>query len=117
LNLSLQIGKGLAIEIFGNFNSPRTSAQGKTPSWSSYNLAMRKKLFQDKASIAFTASNPFDQYINQETSLQGDNFVLHSTRKIAFRSFGFNFTYKFGKMKFRNEREDDNNNLMNGPGF
>jgi hypothetical protein len=53
----------------------------------------------------------------QKTDLAGDGFSLTSTRKIAFRSFGINFTYKFGKMKFLNEREDQNNNQMNDPGF
>jgi hypothetical protein len=117
LNASWQILKSLAFEVFGNFNSARTSAQGKMPSWSSYNLAIRKKIFHDKGSIAISASNPFNQYVNQKTDLTGANFTVTSTRKIAFRSFGINFTYKFGKMKFRNDREEDNNNLMNPPGF
>jgi ferric enterobactin receptor len=117
LNVSIQILKSLALEIFGNFNSPRTSAQGKMPSWTTYNLAIRKKIFHEKGSIAFTTSNPFNEYVNQETNLAGENFVFNSTRKIAFRSFGINFTYKFGGMKFRNEREEENNNLMNPPGF
>jgi hypothetical protein len=52
-----------------------------------------------------------------KTDLAGEDFTLTSTRKIAFRSFGINFTYKFGKLKFQNEREEENNNLMNPPGF
>jgi hypothetical protein len=87
------------------------------PSWTTYNLAIRKKIFHERGSIAFTTSNPFNEYVNQETNLAGENFVFNSTRKIAFRSFGINFTYKFGRMKFRNEREEENNNLMNPPGF
>jgi outer membrane receptor protein involved in Fe transport len=117
LNASWQILKSLAIEVFGNFNSARTSAQGKMPSWSSYNFAVRKKIFHDKGSIALTCANLFNQYVIQKTDLAGDGFSLTSTRKIAFRSFGINFTYKFGKMKFLNEREDQNNNQMNDPGF
>jgi len=117
LNASWQILKSLALEVFGNFNSARTSAQGKVPSWSSYNFAIRKMILHDKGSIAFTTSNPFNEFVYQKTDLTGTNFTVNSTRKIAFRSFGINFTYKFGKMKFRNEREEDNNNLMNGPGF
>jgi outer membrane receptor protein involved in Fe transport len=116
LNASWQILKSLAFEVFGNFNSPRTSIQGKTPSFSSYSLAIRQKLFHDKASIAFTASNPFNTYIYQKTSLTGENFTVNSTRKVAFQSFGINFTYKFGKMKFKGEREQDNN-LMEPQGF
>jgi outer membrane receptor for ferrienterochelin and colicin len=117
LNASWQILKSLALEVFGNFNSARTSAQGKVPSWSFYNIAIRKKIFNDKASIAVTASNLFSEYLTQKTDLRGDNFTISSTRKIAIRSFGINFTYKFGKLNFRNEHEEDNNNLMNGLGF
>ena len=117
LNVSWQIIKSLALEVFGNFNSARTAVQGKVPSWSSYSFAIRKKFFSDNASIAFTTNNPFNEYVIQKTSLTGQNFTLYSTRKIAFRSFGLNLTYKFGKMKFKSEREEDNNNMMNGPGF
>jgi len=113
LNISWQIIKTLAIEAFGNFNSARTAVQGKLPSWSSYSLAIRQKLFHDKASIAFTANNAFNEYVIQKTNLTGTNFSLVSTRKVAFQSFGLNLTYKFGKMKFQNAKEDENNNLMN----
>lgn len=116
LNASWQIIKTLALEVFGNFNSARTTAQGKNPSWSSYSFAIRQKLFKDKGSIAFTTSNPFSEFVYQKSDLTGQNFTTTSTRRIAFRSFGINFTYKFGKMKFRNEREQDNN-MMEGPGF
>ena len=116
LNASWQIIKDLAFEVFGNFNSPRTTVQGKMPSFTSYSLAIRKQFFHQKGSIAFTTSNPFSKYVYQKTDLTGDNFTTTSTRKVAFRSFGLNFTYKFGKMKFRNEREEDNN-LMNPQGM
>jgi outer membrane receptor protein involved in Fe transport len=117
LNISCQILKTLALEVFGNFNSARTAVQGKLPSWSSYSLAIRQKLFHDKASVAITANNAFNEYVIMKTNLTGQNFTLTSTRKIAFQSFGINLTYKFGKMKFQNVREDENNNPMNNPGF
>jgi len=116
LNFSYQILKSLALEIFGNFNSARTAVQGKVPSWTSYSFAIRKKLFHDNASIAFTTNNPFDEYVIQKTSLTGQT----SPSTVPANSLPLlriNLTYKFGKMKFRNEREDENNNLMNGPGF
>jgi len=117
LNASWQILKSLALEVFGNFNSARTAVQGKLPSWSSYSFAIRQKLFHDKASIALTTSNPFNEYVIMKTNLAGEGFTLTSTRKVAFRSFGINLTYKFGKMKFQNASEDENNNLLNGQGF
>jgi outer membrane receptor protein involved in Fe transport len=117
LNVTCQILKTLAFEAFGNFNSARTAVQGKLPSWSSYSLAIRQKLFHDKASIAFTANNAFNEYVIMKTNLTGENFTLTSTRKIAFQSFGINLTYKFGKMKFESVREEENSNPLNGPGF
>lgn len=117
MNISWQIQKTLALELFGNFNSARTAVQGKYPAWTSYSLAIREKLFHDKASIALTANNPFNEYVILKTNLAGENFMLTSTRKIAFQSFGLNLTYKFGKMKFESVREEENNNPMNGPGF
>jgi hypothetical protein len=74
-------------------------------------------LFRKKASIAITSTNPFNTYINQKTDLAGDNFTLTSLRQIPFRSFGLNFTFKFGKLQFKPEKEEEHNEIMNPPGF
>lgn len=113
LNLAYQLPWDLAFEFFGNFNSPRSNVQGKVPSFTFYSLAVRKQLFSKKASIAITATNPFNEYINQKTDLEGDNFTLASLRQVPFRSFGLNFTYKFGKLQFKPQKEEDHNEMMN----
>lgn len=117
LNLAYQLPWDIAFEFFGNFNSPRTSVQGKVPSFTSYSLAFRKQLFRKKASIAITSTNPFNKYINQKTDLEGDNFTLTSLRQIPYRSFGLNFTFRFGKLQFKPEKEEDHNEIMNPQGF
>jgi outer membrane receptor protein involved in Fe transport len=106
-NVSYQLPWDLAIEFFGNFNSPRTTVQGKVPSFTSYSLALRKQFFEKKFSIALTATNPFNEYINQRTELSGYNFTLSSLRQLPFRSFGINLTYKFGKLQFKPEKEEE----------
>ncbi|MDP4282561.1 MAG: outer membrane beta-barrel family protein [Bacteroidota bacterium] len=116
LNLTYQLPWNLAIEFFGNFNSPRTNVQGKVPSFTSYNFAVRKQFLKKQASIALTAVNPFNEYIRQKTELSGDNFTLNSLRQMPFRSFGINLTYKFGKMQFKPE-QDEHNDLMNPQGM
>jgi ferric enterobactin receptor len=109
LNVTYEVDSTLTIEAFGNFNSPRTNAQGTVPSFTTYNLALRKQLFHKKGSIAATATNPFNQYINQQTELAGTNFTLSNLRQLPFRSFGINFTYKFGHLKFKKEKKPDDN--------
>jgi ferric enterobactin receptor len=116
LNATYQVDSTLTIELFGNLNSKRVNAQGTFPSFTTYNFALRKQLFHKKGSIALTATNFFDEYVNQETNLHGDNFTLLNTRQLPYRSFGINFTYKFGKLEFKKEKQEEDINLTNPPG-
>ncbi len=116
INASWQITPTLIIEAFGNFNSPRINAQGTMPANLTYNFAFRKQLFHKNGSIAITATNPFNKYIEQKTELTGQNFTSTTIRQLPFRSFGINFTYKFGKMEFKGEKETEDANLTSPPG-
>jgi outer membrane receptor protein involved in Fe transport len=113
VNASYQFSNSFAGEFFGNFSSARHEAQGKYPSFTSYSFAVRKQFWNNKGSLALTAVNPFNLYVRQETNLFGPGFNLISTRRIPFRSFGINFTWKFGKLVFKKDEEGnkDNNNL------
>jgi ferric enterobactin receptor len=111
-----QISKTLFVEIAGNFNSSRLNVQGRMPSMTTYNFALRKRFFHDKASFAFTATNPFNKYIDQKTTLSGVDFTSYSLRQLPYRSFGINLTYKFGKLEFKKERMPEDINL-NPPGM
>lgn len=107
INAAYQFKNNFACEFFGNFNSARNEAQGKYPSFTSYSIAMRKQIWNKKGSIALTATNPFNQYVTQKTQLFGPNFTVNSVRKVPFRSIGINFTWKFGKLQFKKEREEN----------
>lgn len=106
VNASYQASKTLVAEFFGNFNSPRNEVQGKYPSFTSYNFAFRKLLWNKKGSIGFTTTNPFNKYIRQETEVTGQQFVLNSLRQLPFRSFGISFMLKFGKLEFKKDSDE-----------
>ena len=114
LNASYQITETFIAEVFGNFNSPRINAQGKMPSFTTYNLALRKQFYHKKMSLAFTTTNPFNKYVNQRTESKGTNFTINSLKQMPYRSFGINFTYKFGKLEFKQKTPEDIN-LTNPP--
>jgi outer membrane receptor protein involved in Fe transport len=109
LNLSYQITSTFIVEAFGNFNSQRLNVQGRQPSFTTYNFALRKQFYHKKMSIAFTATNPFDKYVNQKSDTKGTNFTTTTLRQLPYRSFGLNFTWKFGKLEFKRPREEDAN--------
>ena len=107
LNATYQVGNTLVLEFFGNFNSSRNEIQGKYPSFTSYNFAFRKQIWNKKGSIAFTTTNPFAERVSQATAVTGSEFVLNSVRQVPYRSFGINFTYKFGRLEFKKEKEQE----------
>ena len=115
MNATYQFSKTLVAEFFGNFNSARHQAQGRYPSFTTYSMAIRKQFWNQKGSLALSAVNPFNKYVNQETNLVGPDFNVVSIRKIPFRSIGINFTWKFGKLNFKNDEKDLNNNLNTAP--
>jgi ferric enterobactin receptor len=107
MNASYQFSKTLAGEFFGNFNSPRNEAQGKYPSFTSYSMAIRKQFWNKKGSLALSATNPFSQYVKQTTQLFGPNFTTSSTRSVPYRSIGLNFTWKFGRLEFKKDKDEN----------
>ncbi len=116
VNASYQVTGTMSVELFGNFNSPRVNVQGTMPAFTTYNFALRKQFFHKQMSLAFTTTNPFNKYVNQRTRLTGENFTLYSLRELPYRSFGLNFTYKFGKLEFKKDKLPDDANLTNPSG-
>jgi ferric enterobactin receptor len=114
MNITYQFAKTLAGEFFANFRSPRNEVQGRYPSFSTYNLALRKQFWNKKASIALTATNPFSKYVDEKTVLFGPDFTVNAERKIPFRSFGINFTWKFGRLDFKKSKEDNPDSTIPG---
>jgi ferric enterobactin receptor len=113
LNASYQFPNNLMAEVFGNYNSSQKNIQGTRPAFAFYNLAVRKQFMNKKASIGFTAGSPFNEYINQRATLFGPNFNQTNVRQIPFRSFGLTVSYKFGKLEFKKNKEDNNDDLNN----
>lgn len=111
MNGSYQFTNTLVAEFFGNFNSPRHEAQGTYPSFTTYSIAARKQFWKKKGSLALTANNFLNEYVNQKSVLFGPGFSVNSVRKIPFRSIGLNFTWKFGKLEFKNNKTENEGNV------
>jgi ferric enterobactin receptor len=95
------------------YSSPAQSIQGKIPQFFIYTFAFRKLFWKKKGSLGFTATNPFNEYINQVTTISTENYLSKYVRKTPFRSFGISFTYKFGKLEFKKSKVEEDNNYMN----
>lgn len=103
-NSSWELGKNWTGEIFGMFNSPRITLQGKSHSWSFMNIGVKKQIWNKKGSIGVQVFNPLSKYRNFKSELSQDNvFYQRSDNYVPFRSFGISFSYSFGKMEFKQQ--------------
>jgi outer membrane receptor protein involved in Fe transport len=107
LNLTYEFSKTLVTEWFGNFNSARNEVQGRYPANIAYSMAIRKKFWNNKASLGFIANNPFAEFVKQQTLINGPNFNSNNIRYVPSRSFGISFNWRFGKLEFKKERKEE----------
>ncbi|MEZ4907605.1 MAG: TonB-dependent receptor [Saprospiraceae bacterium] len=110
LSTSLNLKKGWQAEIWGFFNSPDYTLQGKNPSFSMYSFGIQKDIFNKKAKIGLRIVHPFSKNKVFLTELSGDDFSQTNKVTVPFRSIGISFNYNFGKLNFK-ERKDVINNM------
>ena len=113
LNATYQLPHDLVTEAFGNYNSASNNIQGKSPQSLTYTFAFRKQFWNKNASFGLTATNIFNEYTRQLTTVQTGNYTSYNVRMLPYRSVGISFMYKFGKLEFKKPKEDDS--YLNNP--
>ncbi len=106
-NLSYLVSKSISAEFFGNYNLGMRW-QGRQADVYSYTFALRKQ-FNTKVSLGLIAVNAFNKYVKQYSQQKTTDFYSDIYRFTPYRSFGVTFTYKFGKLKFK-DKEGENFN-------
>jgi len=108
-------GKGYNFELFGVVNSPRRTYQGKTDAMVFYGASFKKEVLNKKGSIGVNVLNPFNRDLHIKTVNNSVNSVgtLYQSTNIYYplRSFGFNFSYSFGKLKFTEKKKIKNDDV------
>ncbi|RKD12376.1 TonB-dependent receptor [Pelobium manganitolerans] len=108
--------QGFTVETFLITSSPRRSFQGKNPSFSMWNIGLKKELFDKKGSIGINVIDPFNDRKNFESEIKSADFTQRSNFSIPFRSVGVNFSWRFGSLKVSNKpkRGVSNDDLKQG---
>ncbi|TKC07944.1 TonB-dependent receptor [Pedobacter polaris] len=102
---------GWNLEFFGVVNSPRYTYQSKTEPMFFYGGAVKKDIFKKQGTIGLNVLNPFKRDLHIETVTQGDNNYQSQNIYYPLRSFGLNFSYKFGKLKFTEKKKIKNDDI------
>lgn len=107
MNASYDFKHNFTAEAFINYESPRFLLNGKNSSLATYNFAVRKQLLNKKASIGLTTNMPFSQYVKQSQTVITPGNYQYSQRQVPNRWFGISLSYKFGKLEFKKDRNED----------
>lgn len=104
MNASIKLPSNFVIEMFGFYNSPRQTLQGSRAAFSMFSIGAKKEIWDKRGSIGVSAFQPFTRTLSFPQKLEGENFYQESNRNILIRSFNLTFSYRFGKIDFRNRR-------------
>ncbi|RZK53206.1 MAG: TonB-dependent receptor [Pedobacter sp.] len=111
LRSATTFSKGLSLEFFGVLNSPRRTFQGKTDAMVFYGAALKQEILKKKGSIGINTLNPFSRDLHIKTENTTNGSFQSSNIYYPLRSFGVNFSYSFGKLKFTEKKKIKNDDV------
>jgi outer membrane receptor protein involved in Fe transport len=85
--------------VNAGFYSANVLLQGKSNATVFSSLSASKDVLKKKGSIFLNVSNPYTKYRNFNSYTRDPDFYQTATSQTPFRSFGFGFNYRFGKLK------------------
>ena len=108
-------GKGYNFELFGVATSARRTYQGKTDPFYFYGASIKKDILNKKGSIGINTLNPFTKNLHIKTENNSINPLgtVYQSSNVYYplRSFGVNFSYSFGKLKFTEKKKIKNDDV------
>lgn len=92
----------LKADFFGFFQAPRFTLQGENASFSIMGIGVKKEF--KNYSLGIRIIEPFAANKNFDSDITGADFRQVTQFSIPFRSIGVNFSYKFGKVDFKERK-------------
>lgn len=114
---ALSFGKGWSNEVFFVYNGARRTYQSRSGAMVFYGGSIKKQILKTKGTIGLNVLNPFSRDLKIKASTTSRNVLLNQetfqTQDIRYplRSFGVNFSYSFGKLKFTEKKKIKNDDV------
>lgn len=106
---ALSFNGGWSTELFGVYSGRKKTFQGTTGAMTFYGAAFKKEIMKKKATVGVNMLNPFTRDLHIKTDNSSSTFLNQTNIYYPLRSFGVNFSYKFGKVSFAPSKKKINN--------
>jgi iron complex outermembrane receptor protein len=100
LRTSLTIKNGWGLQAGGFMRGRDVQLQGTQAGFRMYDFGLRKDFKNKRGSIGFAMENFLAPSFKMKTSLESNTFTQNNTNYLFNRGFRVNFSYRFGKMTF-----------------
>jgi len=107
---AISFNGGWSTELFGVYSGRKKTFQGTTGAMVFYGGAFKKEIMKKKATIGVNMLNPFTRDLHIQTNNSSSTFLQRTNIYYPLRSFGVNFSYKFGKVSFAAKKKKGINN-------
>ncbi|MEN5195900.1 TonB-dependent receptor [Sphingobacterium faecium] len=108
ISATAYLKNGLVAESFLFFDAPERTFQGQYASFNMWNIGLKKDVLNKKGTLGFTMIDPFQKVKNLGSYAKTDLHEQRGNFTIPFRSFGINFSWKFGKNNSNQGKYDSN---------
>ncbi|GAB3919454.1 outer membrane beta-barrel family protein [Mucilaginibacter boryungensis] len=118
-NGSYKFDNGYRIGLNIGFDSRYVLLQGRDNYWLGGGASITKELWKGKGSVNVNFNNPYKKFIKLDFITKTNDFETYSSNLNYFRTIGFNFSYKFGKLNAqikKNQRGINNDDAAGGRG-
>ncbi|MBK6266266.1 TonB-dependent receptor [Marivirga sp. S37H4] len=101
LNSNIKLPYDITVDAFGFARPRQQTLQGFNPGFSIFGLGAKKQILDERGSIGISIIEPFQKRKPFISEIENENFYQRNAFEIPFRSFGINFSYKFGKLDYK----------------
>ncbi|WMN06678.1 TonB-dependent receptor [Marivirga arenosa] len=103
LSSNIDLPKDWIIDAFGFARPRRQTLQGYNPAFSIFGMGIKKKIWDERGSIGLSIVEPFKarKPFKSELGDPNSDFYQRNVFAIPFRSFGINFSYRFGQLDYK----------------
>lgn len=117
LSAAWELPRGFSSRVAYYYSTRRVLLQGLGNGYQSYDLSVKKELFDKKGSLTFSTNNPFNQTMRFRTNRAVEGQYTAADTWYGYnRSFRLSFSYQFGSLEGgnRNRKKIQNDDQTGG---